>query len=121
MASKINMPDLGESVEEGTIVRWIKAEGDAVVAGEGLLEIDTDKVTTEIESPVDGILLKIIAGVDEIVKVGALLGLVGDVNETITVDNESHPLAEQIQEKPARTVVPKTPQTLQPPATKPEA
>ena len=71
------LPALGESVTEGTVTRWLKAVGDAVAADEPLVEISTDKVDTELPSPVSGTLLEITVGEDEVVAVGAQLGLVG--------------------------------------------
>ena len=71
------MPALGESVSEGTVTRWLKNIGDAVAVDEALLEVSTDKVDTEIPSPVAGILLAIDVAVDTTVPVGARLGLIG--------------------------------------------
>ena len=59
MASEVKLPRLGQGMESGTIVRWLKAEGDAVAKGEPLYELDTDKVTQEVEADVAGVLLKI--------------------------------------------------------------
>ncbi len=72
------MPQLGESVTEGTVTRWLKSVGDFVNADEALLEISTDKVDTEIPSPVSGVLLEIIAGEDAVVLVGGALAIIGD-------------------------------------------
>ena len=74
---KITMPALGESVTEGTITRWLKAEGDDVAVDEPLLEVSTDKVDTEVPSPVAGKLTKILVAEDETVPVGADLAIVG--------------------------------------------
>jgi 2-oxoglutarate dehydrogenase E2 component (dihydrolipoamide succinyltransferase) len=71
------MPALGESVSEGTVTRWLKNVGDAVAVDEALLEVSTDKVDTEIPSPVAGTLLAIDVAVDTTVAVGARLGLIG--------------------------------------------
>ncbi|MFC7492031.1 MULTISPECIES: 2-oxoglutarate dehydrogenase, E2 component, dihydrolipoamide succinyltransferase [unclassified Knoellia] len=73
----VTMPALGESVTEGTITRWLKAEGDEVAVDEPLLEVSTDKVDTEIPSPVAGTLSKILVQEDETVPVGADLAVVG--------------------------------------------
>ena len=73
----VTMPALGESVTEGTVTRWLKAEGDQVEVDEPLLEVSTDKVDTEIPSPVAGTLSKILVGEDETVPVGADLAVVG--------------------------------------------
>ena len=73
----ITMPALGESVTEGTVTRWLKAEGDQIEVDEPLLEVSTDKVDTEIPSPVAGTVTKILVGEDETVPVGADLAIVG--------------------------------------------
>jgi 2-oxoglutarate dehydrogenase E2 component (dihydrolipoamide succinyltransferase) len=73
----ITMPALGESVSEGTVTRWLKNVGDSIAVDEALLEVSTDKVDTEIPSPVAGTLLAIDVPVDTTVAVGARLGLIG--------------------------------------------
>ncbi|MFD0202803.1 MULTISPECIES: 2-oxoglutarate dehydrogenase, E2 component, dihydrolipoamide succinyltransferase [Saccharothrix] len=73
----VTMPALGESVTEGTVTRWLKAVGDSVEVDEPLLEVSTDKVDTEIPSPVAGTLLEITAGEDETVEVGGQLAVIG--------------------------------------------
>src|SRR2546429_7308703 len=67
---QITMPEMGESVTEGTILEWLKAEGDPVEADEGIVEVSTDKVDTEIPAPASGILAKILVGPDETVPTG---------------------------------------------------
>ena len=74
------MPALGESVTEGTVTRWLKNVGDQVAVDEPLLEVSTDKVDTEIPSPVSGTLLEILVQEDETVPVGADLAVLGDGN-----------------------------------------
>jgi 2-oxoglutarate dehydrogenase E2 component (dihydrolipoamide succinyltransferase) len=76
------MPALGESVSEGTVTRWLKNVGDSVAVDEALLEVSTDKVDTEIPSPVAGILLAIDVPIDTTVAVGARLGLIGASGST---------------------------------------
>jgi len=83
MTFSLTMPALGESVTEGTVTRWLKAEGDHVAVDEPLLEVSTDKVDTEIPSPVAGILQKIVVGVDQTVAVGAALALIDDGAVTV--------------------------------------
>ncbi|WP_405815846.1 2-oxoglutarate dehydrogenase, E2 component, dihydrolipoamide succinyltransferase [Streptomyces sp. NBC_01390] len=78
MAVSVTLPALGESVTEGTVTRWLKAEGERVEADEPLLEVSTDKVDTEIPSPVSGILASIKVAEDETVEVGAELALIDD-------------------------------------------
>jgi 2-oxoglutarate dehydrogenase E2 component (dihydrolipoamide succinyltransferase) len=80
----ITMPALGESVSEGTVTRWLKNVGDSVAMDEALLEVSTDKVDTEIPSPVAGTLLAIDVPVDSTVPVGARLGLIGSSNGAVT-------------------------------------
>ncbi len=78
MTFSVTMPALGESVSEGTVTRWLKAEGDHVNVDEPLLEVSTDKVDTEIPSPVAGTLQKIVVAVDQTVPVGAELAIIAD-------------------------------------------
>ncbi|HEV2930035.1 MAG TPA: biotin/lipoyl-containing protein, partial [Propionibacteriaceae bacterium] len=76
MATPVKMPELGESITEGTITRWLKQEGDQVEADEPLFEISTDKVDTEVPSPVAGVLKTIKVQADETVEVGAELAII---------------------------------------------
>ena len=78
MTFSITMPALGESVTEGTVTRWLKKEGDQIAVDEPLLEVSTDKVDTEIPSPVAGVLQKIIVQVDSTVAVGAELAVIAE-------------------------------------------
>ena len=81
MAHSVEMPELGESVTEGTVTQWLKQVGDKVEVDEPLLEVSTDKVDTEIPSPVAGVLLEIIADEDDTVDVGAVIAKIGDEDE----------------------------------------
>jgi len=81
MPVSVTMPQLGESVTEGTVTRWLKQVGDTVVADEPLLEVSTDKVDTEIPAPASGVLLAITAGEDAVVLVGGELGVIGAADE----------------------------------------
>ena len=78
--SPVTMPELGESVTEGTVTRWLKQVGDSVAVDEPLLEVSTDKVDTEIPSPVAGTVLEHTVGEDETVEVGAQLAVIGDAS-----------------------------------------
>ncbi|WP_346050098.1 biotin/lipoyl-containing protein, partial [Actinomadura chokoriensis] len=78
MPVSVTMPQLGESVTEGTVTRWLKKEGERVETDEPLLEVSTDKVDTEIPSPASGILTSITVAEDETVEVGAELAVIGD-------------------------------------------
>ncbi len=112
MATEVNLPELGESVTEGTVTRWLKQVGDEVAVDEPLLEVSTDKVDTEIPSPVAGTLLEIKANEDDTVEVGAVLAVVGSADES-TGDSGSggdggdeaqegqQPLEEQAQDQSA--------------------
>ena len=76
--TSVTLPEMGESVTEGTVTRWLKAVGDDVALDEPLVEVSTDKVDTEIPSPVAGTLLEITVGEDQTIEVGAQLGVIGD-------------------------------------------
>ncbi len=78
MDFSVTMPALGESVSEGTVTRWLKSEGDHVNVDEPLLEVSTDKVDTEIPSPVAGTLTRIVVAIDQTVPVGAELAIIAD-------------------------------------------
>ena len=76
MSFDIIMPKLGLTMTEGTIIKWLKAEGDKVTLGESILEIETEKIANVVESPADGTLTKIIAMEGEIYEVSAVLGTI---------------------------------------------
>ena len=76
--SEVVLPALGESVTEGTITRWLKKVGDTVAVDEPLVEVSTDKVDTEIPSPVAGVVQQIMVQEDETVAVGAVLAVIGE-------------------------------------------
>ena len=106
MASEVTLPALGESVTEGTVTRWLKQVGDTVAVDEPLLEVSTDKVDTEIPSPVAGTLLEITANEDDTVEVGAVLGVIGEEGESAgdasdTAEPEAQPQDEEESEKKA--------------------
>src|SRR5256885_10139398 len=71
---QITMPEMGESVTEGTILEWLKQVGDPVEADEGIVEVSTDKVDAEVPAPASGVLTKILVQPDETVPTGAVLG-----------------------------------------------
>ncbi len=106
MASEVTLPALGESVTEGTVTRWLKQVGDTVAVDEPLLEVSTDKVDTEIPSPVAGTLLEIKANEDDTVEVGAVLGVIGEEGESSgdasdTAEPEAQPVDDGESEKKA--------------------
>jgi pyruvate dehydrogenase E2 component (dihydrolipoamide acetyltransferase) len=111
MTFSVTMPALGESVSEGTVTRWLKAEGDHVNVDEPLLEVSTDKVDTEIPSPVSGTLQKIVVQIDQTVPVGAELAIIADASEA------SAPV--QVAQVPAQPATPvavvETPAPVTPP------
>ena len=114
MATNVTLPALGESVTEGTVTMWLKSVGDTVEVDEPLLEISTDKVDTEIPSPVAGVLLEIRAAEDDTVEVGAVLAVVGEAGES-GGDAGAAPVAEA----PAAEVAPE-PVAQAPAAPEPE-
>ena len=83
MATEIKMPQLGLTMEEGTVERWLKVEGDSVKAGEPIVEITTDKLTNQVEAEADGVLLKIVAQAGADLPVKAILGYIGQPGEQV--------------------------------------
>jgi 2-oxoglutarate dehydrogenase E2 component (dihydrolipoamide succinyltransferase) len=96
----VNMPALGESVTEGTVTRWLKQVGDQVEVDEPLLEVSTDKVDTEIPSPVAGTLLEITAGEDETVEVGGQLAVIGSAEAAQKGGGSSAPAKQESRREP---------------------
>ena len=88
MAKEITMPSMGADMTEGTIVKWLKQEGDKVSKGDKLAEIETDKTVVEMESYNDGFLRKITADEGSKVQVGKIIGYVGEMNEEIPEADE---------------------------------
>ena len=84
MAEELVMPRLSDTMERGTIARWLKHEGDTVVAGDVVAEIETDKATMEYQSDIEGVLLRILVGDGEIAELGAPIGLVGAADEDVS-------------------------------------
>jgi pyruvate dehydrogenase E2 component (dihydrolipoamide acetyltransferase) len=83
MSSQVTLPRLGQGMETGTIVRWLKSEGDSVEKGEALYELDTEKVTQEVEAEASGVLLKILAGEGEEIEVGKAIAVIGEQGEEV--------------------------------------
>jgi len=109
MPTKVIMPKLGESVVEGTITAWLKKEGDSVEEYEALLEVNTDKVDTEVPSVASGTLLKILVPEGETVEAGTILAWIGEPGETLPEDSappqhdhqpHEHPDGESITDEP---------------------
>lgn len=120
MATKIIMPQLGEGVIEGTIASWLKSEGDAVELYEPVLEIETDKVTTEATAEVAGTLLKILVPEGQTVEVGTVLGIMGESGEVIDAADLSDSVPEtDSDEQPKLTPIASPPQISKPPSNGP--
>jgi pyruvate dehydrogenase E2 component (dihydrolipoyllysine-residue acetyltransferase) len=88
MANQVTLPRLGQGMESGTIVKWLKSEGDAVEKGEPLYELDTEKVTQEVEADASGVLLKILAGEGEEIPVGKPVAVIGEQGEDISAESD---------------------------------
>jgi pyruvate dehydrogenase E2 component (dihydrolipoamide acetyltransferase) len=83
MSSQVTLPRLGQGMESGTIVRWLKSEGDQVEKGEALYELDTEKVTQEVEADESGVLLKILAQEGQEIEVGKAIAVIGEEGEEV--------------------------------------
>ena len=99
MATKVIMPLLGQTMEEGTITKWLKQEGDSIEKGEPLLEVMTDKANMEVESPASGIVRKILAAEESAVPVQEMIAIIGSADEPIddllsSVGGTAIPIAE---------------------------
>src|SRR3990170_2284578 len=99
MATKVIMPQLGESVVEGTVTTWLKKEGETIAEFESLLEINTDKVDTEIPSPAGGTILKIIVPEGQTVTAGTILAWIGEPGEVLPDEPAQAPMAEPVEAK----------------------
>jgi pyruvate dehydrogenase E2 component (dihydrolipoamide acetyltransferase) len=89
MGSNVTLPRLGQGMETGTIVRWLKSEGENVEKGEPLYELDTEKVTQEVEAEASGVLLKILAGEGEEIEVGKAIAVIGQEGEDLPEEEET--------------------------------
>ncbi|MFH9132496.1 2-oxoglutarate dehydrogenase, E2 component, dihydrolipoamide succinyltransferase [Streptomyces sp. NPDC017524] len=119
MSVSVTLPALGESVTEGTVTRWLKAEGERVEADEPLLEVSTDKVDTEIPAPASGVLASIKVAEDETVEVGAELAVIDD-GSGAPAEAEA-PAAEAPAAEPASTPAPQAEEAPTAPSTETEA
>ena len=108
MATEVKLPRLGQGMESGTIVKWLKSEGEQVQKGDALYELDTDKVTQEVEAEASGVLLRIAIPEGE-VAVGKTIGFIGDKGEELAEAAEADsakedaPAVEQKTDVPAPT------------------
>ncbi len=106
MPTNVIMPQLGESVTEGTVIRWLKNVGDVIKVDEAIVEVSTDKVDTEIPSPVAGVLLEIRAAQDAVIAVGGVMAIIGEAGPSTA----STPISsEPVIQTPAPKVEPITP------------
>ena len=106
MAITFGMPSLGHTMEKGKIIEWLKQEGDAVAKGEPLVVIETDKVITEVESPADGVVLKIAVVAEEERPIGSPLVLLGSADEQLSEADIQQLLGDQPAAAPAAPPVP---------------
>ena len=100
MATEVKLPRLGQGMESGTIVRWLKGEGEPVKKREPLYELDTDKVTQEVEAEADGVLLKILVAEGE-VDVGTTVAVIGSEGEDVSAAVSAAAATETANGKPA--------------------
>ncbi|WP_268742361.1 2-oxoglutarate dehydrogenase, E2 component, dihydrolipoamide succinyltransferase [Nocardiopsis dassonvillei] len=124
MPTSVSMPALGESVTEGTVTQWLKNVGDTVEVDEPLLEVSTDKVDTEIPSPVAGVLTKILVDEDETVEIGAEIAVIGGEGESADDEGGAEPAAEESAREPEETEKPEEEAAEEPepePAPEPQA
>jgi pyruvate dehydrogenase E2 component (dihydrolipoamide acetyltransferase) len=105
MSSQVTLPRLGQGMESGTIVRWLKSEGDQVEKGEPLYELDTEKVTQEVEADSSGTLLKILAGEGEEIEVGKAIAVIGEPGEEVAEEEPEEPEVEEAPEPEAEEKV----------------
>jgi pyruvate dehydrogenase E2 component (dihydrolipoamide acetyltransferase) len=102
LSSQVTLPRLGQGMESGTIVRWLKSEGDQVEKGEPLYELDTEKVTQEVEADASGVLLKILATEGDEIEVGKAIAVIGEEGEEVAPpEDEKEEPTEVTEEEPA--------------------
>ncbi len=118
MATNVTMPQLGESVTEGTVTRWLKNVGDVIKVDEAIVEVSTDKVDTEIPSPVAGVLLEIKAAQDSVIAVGAVMAVIGEANGA--TQSATKPVAPVVQTPPPAPTPPVAPVVEKPVAKIPD-
>ena len=122
MISEVTMPSMGADMTEGTIVKWLKAEGDQIGRGDKLAEVETDKTVVEMEAYAEGLLRKIVVSEGSLVQVGAVIAFIGDADDDIPEVAAAAPAAEAAPEAPAGTPAPTpTPEPVQQAALAPVA
>jgi pyruvate dehydrogenase E2 component (dihydrolipoamide acetyltransferase) len=97
MATELTLPRLGQGMESGTIVRWLKSEGDRVEKGEPLYELDTEKVTQEVEADASGVLLKILASEGDEIEVGKPIAVIGEEGEEVAGGEEEEETPDRVE------------------------
>jgi pyruvate dehydrogenase E2 component (dihydrolipoamide acetyltransferase) len=97
MSDQVTLPRLGQGMETGTIVRWLKSEGENVEKGEPLYELDTEKVTQEVEAESSGVLLKILAGEGEEIEVGKAIAVIGQEGEDVPEQKEEEETPDRVE------------------------
>jgi len=114
LISEVTMPSMGADMTEGTIVKWLKAEGDQVGRGDKLAEVETDKTVVEMEAYAEGLLRKIVVSEGSLVQVGAVIAFIGDADDDIPEVAAAAPAAEAAPEAPAGTPAPAPTPTPEP-------
>ena len=114
MISEVTMPSMGADMTEGTIVKWLKAEGDQIGRGDKLAEVETDKTVVEMEAYAEGLLRKIVVSEGSLVQVGAVIAFIGDADDDIPEVATAAPAAEAAPEAPAGTPAPAPTPTPEP-------
>ena len=114
MISEVTMPSMGADMTEGTIVKWLKAEGDQIGRGDKLAEVETDKTVVEMEAYAEGLLRKIVVSEGSLVQVGAVIAFIGDADDDIPEVAAAAPAAEATPEAPAGTPAPAPTPTPEP-------
>jgi 2-oxoglutarate dehydrogenase E2 component (dihydrolipoamide succinyltransferase) len=109
MATKVIMPKLGESIIEGTVTAWLKGEGDQIEEYESLLDVETDKVTSEVPSPAGGTILKILVPEGKTVEVGTILAWIGEPGEKIPAEAEKGGVDSEAGEEPEAELISEEP------------
>jgi pyruvate dehydrogenase E2 component (dihydrolipoamide acetyltransferase) len=121
VSSQVTLPRLGQGMESGTIVRWLKSEGDEVEKGEPLYELDTEKVTQEVEADSSGTLVKILAGEGEEIEVGKAIAVIGEPGEEVAEEEPAEPEAEEAPAEPEAEEAEKPPEREPEPEPQPAA
>ena len=114
MATDVIMPQMGFDMEEGTVVRWLKAEGDNVDRGEPIVEVETDKATVEVESFASGLLRRIVVTEGITVPVGQVIGIIASADEALPAIEAPVSMPDTLAEPVTATSEPPTPEPSPP-------